>query len=142
MPRPNLIHPVEVTIERLARNEMVMDNDAREAVLGPRSTSANSYTVPAQIKWDDRSAPTPEGAGARERDSGYILCRIFDLDNILGAGQRFKRGDRIVKMGHVEGLDLYIVKDPPIGHWPDQSGETLIKYHFEDRKPVRQMGDL
>lgn len=142
MPRPNLIHPIDVVIERLDRNEMIMDHDAREAILGPRSTSSNTYTIQAQISWNDRSAPDPQGAGDRERDSGYILLRLFDMNNVFGSGQRLKRGDRIVQIGNTTGLDLYITKDPPIGHWPDQFGETMIKYHFEDRRPVRQTGDL
>lgn len=142
MPLPRLIHPVDVTVERLTRSGLVMDDDAREAVHGPRSSAAQTFVIPAQIKWDKQDNPDPEEGGTRQRSTGYILCRPTDLDTVLGTGQRLKREDRITAIGVNTGLDLYITGTGPMGHYPDQSGQSLIRYFFEDRKPVRQRGDL
>lgn len=142
MPRPRLIHPINVTVERLVRSELIMDDDAREPIHGLRTTTAQTFTIPAQIKWDKQDNPDPEEGGARNRSTGYILCRPVDLDNKLGANQRLKRGDRITAMGVNTGLDIYITGTAPMGHYPDQNGHGLIKYFFEDRKPVQQRGDL
>lgn len=139
---PRLIHPVDVKVERLIRSELVMDNDAREPFHGPRTTTAESYTIKAQVKWSAKDDLDPSGGGSLERSVGYILVRLVDMDSILGVGVRLKRGDRITEIGVQTGLDLYIVKEAPAGHYPDQSGQSLIKYHFEDRHPVQQVGDL
>lgn len=142
MPTPHLLHPTQVTIERLTRDQMVMDVDAREPVHGARTTTGQTVVLPAQIKWSEKAKDEPQEGGVRERSSGYILCRELDMDRIMGVGQRLKRGDRISAMGHTTGLDLYIMMEEPIAHYPVHQGSTLIKYHFEDRHPVRQRGDL
>ena len=142
MTLPNLIHPIQITVERLLRSELLMDEDAREPVIGARTTTAQTFTMPAQIKWSNKDDPDPMEAGPRERDSGYVLLRLHDMDAIMGVGQRLTRGDRIITMGVTTGLDLYITGQEPIGHWPDQLGQTMIKYKFSDRHPVRQLGDL
>lgn len=139
---PNLIHPVRVKVKRLVRDELVMDLDAREPYHGRRTTTSSEVTIDAQIKWRARDDLVPQMAGVVERSIGYILVRLIDMDAAMGTGVRFKRGDQIVEMGVLSGLDLYIVREEPIAHWHDQGGTTLIKYHFEDRAPVQQVVEI
>jgi len=142
MTLPTLLHPVQVKVERLIRSEMLMDVDAREPVHGTRTTARQTFTLPAQIKWSDTEEASPQEAGTREEDRGYILCRTVDMDLLLGPGSRLKRGDRIIAIGHEEGLDLYITGSLQMGHYLDQNGSSLIRYRFSDRHPTRQDGDL
>jgi hypothetical protein len=121
---------------------MLMDNEAREPIHGARTTATQTFTLPVQAKWNDAADPTPMEGGPREEDRGYILARMKDMDLYLGPGERIKRGDRIVAMGVLTGLDLYITGTEPIGHYPDQAGATMVKYRFADRHPVHQAGDL
>lgn len=141
-PTPRLIHPVNIIVERLERNELLFDNDAREPFHGPRTTVLDTFKLPAQIRWFEKNDAEAQEAGIREGDSGYVLLRLVDMDRIMGTGERLKRGDRIIKMGVLEDLNVYIIREAPIAHWPDQLGATLIKYFYEDRRPVFQQGDL
>lgn len=140
--RPRLIHPVTMRVERLNRDEMVMDHDAREPIRGARLSADDIFELPAQVHWDVAESPEYQPAGARLNSSGYVLCRVHDMDTVLGTGQRLKRGDHITVLGHMTGLDLYITHFTPAGHYPDQDGASMFKYHFSDRKPVQQIGDL
>jgi len=142
MTLPALLHPIQIKVERLLRSELLMDEDAREPVHGTRTTARQVFVLPAQIKWSDTEEASPQEAGAREEDRGYILCRTNDMDLFLGSGERLKRGDRIIAIGSEEGLDLYITGSLQMGHYPDQNGVSLIRYRFSDRHPTRQMGDL
>lgn len=137
MPLPNLIHPVDVTIERFNASEMLMDADTRSPIHGARSASGDTVIIEAQIKIDDADMPDHGVGGDRLIQSGYILCRTVDMDNVLGAGQRLKKGDHIIAIGVNTGLDLYITKNQRMGHYPDQNGASLIRYYFEDRNPVQ-----
>lgn len=139
---PNLIHPIDVTIERLTRSEMVMDLQAREPYHGARSSTTQTFVLPAQIKWSAKDDDQPQEGGVREVSNGYILCRILDMETVMGVGERLKRGDRIVTIGNISDLDLYVVREEPIAHLQQTTGASMIKYHFEDRHPVRQVGDL
>jgi hypothetical protein len=139
---PELIHPVPVTLELLNRAAMAFDADAREGLHGARSTAADVVTVEAQIRWEVKDDPMPEQVGMRQRSRGYILVRNEDLREQAVV---LKRGDRIVQIGEDENalsVDLYLTGQEPIAHYPDQLGATLLKWHFEDRHPVRQVGDL
>lgn len=137
MPNPNLIHPISVIVERLNTAEMVMDPDTREPMHGARSSAADRITVQAQINWGARKRPSFDGGGVEENSDGYILCRTYDLQKLGGL---LKRGDRIVQIGtgaNAIEVDLYLTRQEPMGHWPDQNGATLVRYHFEDRAPVK-----
>lgn len=140
---PNLIHPIDVTVQRLNRSELVMDADAREPMHGARSVAADTVTVKAQISWGTRGQPQSEMGGVEEKSDGHITCRWSDL--VLLTGGAFKRGDRVTQLGtgaRAIAVDLYITKNIPMGHWPDQGGSTLVRFYFQDRKPVQQSGDL
>lgn len=142
MPQPNLIHPIDVTVHRLNRAQMVMDDDAREPMHGARSTTADVVNIKAQISWGDRGRVQNEAGGVEEKSDGYILCRWSDLRAVGGA---FKRGDRIVSFGtglNKIDVDLYITKNEPMAHWPDQGGSSIVRFHFSDRNPHQHQGDL
>lgn len=137
---PRLIHPIQTTIERLDRSVMLFDADAREPVHGARDVASDVYILPAQIKIETFKAPSAQAGGTLLASTGYILVRAFDLDIILGVGQRLKLGDHITAMGKITGLDLYITRCDPAAHYPDQLGASLFKCHFEDRSPVQVTG--
>lgn len=143
MPNPNLIHPIDITVQRLNRGELVMDEDAREPMHGARSVSADQVVIKAQVNWGAKGNPLFTDLGPEEKSDGYILCRTSDLRS---KGGSFKRGDKIITMGAgdnaLTGLDLYITKVEPMGHWPDQGGSSMVRFHFADRKPVQQSGNL
>lgn len=140
--QPNLIHPIQVVVHRLNRSTLVMDADAREPMHGARDTTADAVKILAQISWGERGRPQNEPAGVEEKSNGYILCRWSDLRK---AGGAFKRGDKIVSIGaglNSLAVELYILGNKPMAHWPDQGGTTLVRFHFADRKPYQQTGDL
>lgn len=142
--QPRLIHPCQVTVERLVRDEIIFDHDAREPIPGPRTTTASTVTLPAQVFWSELDDGEPQIGGVRELASGYILVRYVDQDLYLGSGQRLKRGDRIISMGQLTGLDLYIIRDVPCIHLPmgGVATATAVKLWFRDRHPGRQQGNL
>jgi len=74
-----------------------------------------------------------EDGGVRPASDGYILIRKKDMDN---AGVAVDVDDKITTLGHDEYENLFIVKKTPMGHYPDQDGSSLIKFHFEDRSPT------
>lgn len=143
MPMPNLIHPVQVTLSLLRKDEMLMDQDAREPIHGMRNDeSGDQFTIPAQFKWTKKDEPNANVGGVVTTSIGYILVRSVDMDKILGAGVRPKRGDRIVSYtskpagGEVVQCNLFITHLDPAGHYPEH-GATLYRCHFVDRDPVQ-----
>lgn len=136
MPLPRLIHPVPVVIEQADPAGRVYDRDAREPIHGARGTAI--VNIDAQIQWGTKGAPEYEGTGVRERSDGYILVRLYDLN---AKGVTLKRGDRIIStgagLGLITGLDLFLLRMQPAGHWPDQGGSTLLRWFFEDRGAAR-----
>lgn len=137
MPRPNLIHPVDVIFEFVDSSELVEDADAREPVFGSRTLGAATSTepLPAQVKWIGQDDPEYEGTGATEQDKGWLTMRDFDIDE---AGVTIKRGTKITAIGHMTGLVLFVTKKEPCGHYPDQLGASLWRFYFSDRKPAAQ----
>lgn len=131
---PRLIHPVPVTIERLQTSETIYDVDAREPVKqGYRKQSFDLY---AQISWGTHDGEQPTRLGAQDEEQGYILFRRVDLLNASPTPYHPQRNDRIVTIGTLPDLKLYIVSVQPMGHYPDQGGYSLWKCRFVDRAPV------
>lgn len=138
MVMPNLIHPIDVTIKRLNKTELVMDDDAREPMHGARTTAADLVTFKAQIAWGDRARVQMEMGGVEEKSDGYITCRWIDIKALTGGVP--KRGDQVVQLGSGVAaipVNLFITKMEPMGHWPDQGGSTLVRFHFQDRQPYQ-----
>lgn len=141
MPIPRLIHPTTVTIEQLDRAATLYDDDAREPI-GQAARKA-PVVLQAQVLWGGGGAqedsPDPQEAGIREKSSGYLLFRVVDL---AAAAVTLQREDRITSIGILAGLNLYLTEFHPMAYYPDQGGHTLLKCFFEDRAPVKQVGDL
>ena len=142
MPTPRLIHPVNVTFVRLNRDEMVMDDDAREPIHGVRSGDTDTFTIPCQVSWNKFDDPQPNIGGVVTSTVGYFLARSIDMDRILGTGERIQRGDRITGYASTSGTgesvpcNLYVIRGDPYGHYPNE-GATLYKYQVTDRDPVQ-----
>ncbi len=132
MPVPNLIHPVPIDIQQIVKSETIYDDDLRE----PVQQAARPVTVKTvgQVKWNSQFELESQLGGAVEGSRGYVLFRRIDLEI---QGIVLANNDRISKMG-VRDTDVYITRLEPVGHYPDQSGHTLIKAHFNDRAPARQ----
>ncbi len=140
--QPKLNHPIWTVIELLDREgSMLMDEDAREPVYGPKSTFYKTITIPAQISTQDTDMAVAEDTGIRETSRGHIICRVVDMEKIIGPGMRLKRGDRIIKIGF-EDVDLYIIGHRSFAHWPHLGGAMLVMYYFSDRHPTSQTGNL
>lgn len=126
---PNLIHPVNVTIKRHDSSAQVFQGT--EPMHGARSSA--SFTIQAQVKWLREDEQNMMEGGIRPRSDGYILIRRKDLQD---AGVDIGEGDQISAIGWQTGLMLFVVRTEPIASYPDQDGPTLVKYHFQDRKPT------
>jgi len=131
MVMPNLIHPVSVKVERLDESATVYDEDAREPV--KQGSRKVVYTLPAQVNWGAHNGMDPSDIGPSDNESGYVLFRKTEC---VAAGYHPQRKDRIIQIGSLTGLTLYITSVRPMGHYPDQSGYTLWKCSFSDRSPV------
>ena len=142
MALPRLIHPVQVTFEVFNPGAMIMDKEAREPIHGARSQAGDSYVIPCQVNFSKKDDPDANIGGTVTETVGYFLARAFDMDNILGAGKRLKRGDRVVSytsLGptfEVVPCNLFILRGDPYGHYPER-GATLYKYQVTDRDPVQ-----
>lgn len=131
---PNLIHPIDITIEQWSEAETIYDDDFREPI--QQAARVEAKIVKGQPNWDlDES--TASKAGAEQEASGYVLFRYIDLES---KSITLKRQDRIAKMGHLE-TDVYITALKPVGHYQDQNGASMVKAYFTDRAPSRGVED-
>src|SRR5690349_19750276 len=115
MPKPRLIHPIEVTIEPLNRAGMVMDDDAREPMNGARG--GTTYKIQAQIRWQDKDQPNAQRGGVRETSRGYILVETEAMRTL---GKTLARGDRITQIGSDDNalpVNLFLGEQEPLGHY-------------------------
>lgn len=131
---PNLIHPINITIEQWSEGETIYDDDFREPV--QQAARVETKVVKGQPNWDLQEASSTKG-GVEQDASGYVLFRYIDLN---AQGITLKRQDRFIKMGHLD-TDVYIIALKPIGHYPDQNGASLVKAYFTDRAPSRGVED-
>jgi len=129
---PNLLHPVPCVIEKINREDTKMDEDAREPI--QQAARDTAVTVPGQVNWGTQKGLEPQKAGPREGATGYVLFRHVDL---VAAGIALEDNDRFAKLGNVE-TDVYVDRLEHEGHYPDQSGPTLVKAYFSDRQPAKQ----
>lgn len=132
MPLPRLIHPVDIVVEQIDRSQTYYDDEAREPV--QQIERSAQVTLPGQVKWEEQFGLEQKKSGVRETSRGYVLFRKADLD---GQSVVLQLNDRIVKMGHVE-TDVYLDSLEWLGHYQDQSGPSLQKAFFTDRRPSRQ----
>jgi hypothetical protein len=131
MPRPRLIHPVDLTIEPIDTPATTYDRQAREPV--KQAARATQVQVEAQVQWSAQDDPVASDVGILERNRGYVLFRTEDLEAI---SYEPARGDRIVTIGPMTGLDLYLADGEPCGHYDGQP--WLRKFDFVDRQPTRR----
>lgn len=138
---PNLLHPVPVTFARLVSDQTVVDLDARELVHGSQESVAETYVVDGQVHWGNLMSAQPQPGGARHNADGYILCRWADVVAAIGGDMSkfFNDGDRVKAIGDYlpSGGGFYIHRVTPLGHYPDQGGATLVKFHLQDREPSK-----
>mgnify|MGYP003155347939 CR=1 FL=1 len=129
MPLPNLVHPINVTIQKSNKASTVYDADAREPI---RVVRREAITISAQVSMR-RTSPDPETGGLlSERVAGYLIARVKDLDALSYSP---KIGDKITTIGH-RSVDLYLSQVEDLAHYPGQNGATLLKIYFEDRRPA------
>lgn len=129
---PNLIHPVPIKIQSLDRSNTLYDDDMREPV--QQAVRGSTVTVDGQVRWTNDQAGVSRRRGTEESSDGYVLFRYIDL---TAKSVTLKREDRFIKLGTID-TDVYVTKVEPLGHYPDQSGPTLIKAYFADAQPSRQ----
>ena len=129
---PRLIHPILCTVERIDKATTIYDPDAREPIqAAARHTEVQMYGQP---RWISELELSTAQAGAENEARGYVLFRQVDLD---AEGFDLAINDRITMQGHLAD-EVYITRIQPMGHYPDQSGASLIKAWFTDRKPSKE----
>jgi hypothetical protein len=131
MPQPRLLHPVTVIVEQFDASKTIYDPDSREPV--KQAVRKQQYTLPGQAKWGVHDEAVATELGLQDREAGYVLFRVKDANTI---GYTPKRLDRIIRIGILTGLDLYIDSIVPLGHYPDRGGHSLFKCLFVDKAPV------
>jgi len=136
---PRLLHPVPTEIERIDRDSVIVDEDYGE----PFETVArhSTVTIDGQWKWEQDNSLRATDAGAEEGADGYVLFRLTDIRD---AGfTSIRRGDKIIAYGsganRVE-TNVFVIKIKYSGHYPDQSGPSLLKAFFADRNPTEAPG--
>ena len=127
--RPNLVHPIWVTVDKIDKTQTVYDTDARE----PIRSAAHPVTVRIQAQHQPSGARALEvfPQGASDNVTGYILVQRADLTRLSWEP---KRGDRITQIG-IQVMSNYVVGTQPAAHYPDQSGYSLLRVFYADRNP-------
>lgn len=137
MPEPNLIHPVEITLERRDLGNTIYDEDTRE----PVRQLARKTEVPinAQMLWEMADSPEPNTGGIDLGERGYFLVKTSDM---RAASLTIKQGDRVfvpdpITLGAT--IEVYVTRTRPMAHYPGL-GATLLRAYFEDRSPTQSSG--
>lgn len=130
MPRPRLIHPVDVTIQPKDAGATAYRPNARE----PVKTVARSVDIelPAQVQWYAKATPEVGRAGVTEGHRGYL---IFHVDDLAALEYTPRQGDKVTVIGAITGLAVYLTAQEPAGHYDGQ--HWLLKVNFEDKAPPR-----
>lgn len=127
---PNLIHAVDMEIQRLDLATTVYDPIFREPVAQSGPTYAAAEAVVAQIHWHALENQGTTQAGDDDVTDGWITMLKSEVDELVGGP--FKRGDKIVT---VDGKDfsadpLFIVEPFRAGHY---ATAKLYKFYFVKR---------
>jgi hypothetical protein len=131
VPTPNLIHPINCTLERIDKAATIYDEDAREPV--QRASRFDAIQISAQPHWFSERELQTLAQGPNDSSRGYLLFRYVDL---LSAGIMVQINDRVTMQGHLP-TEVYITRTQPMGHYPDQNGASLLKAWFTDRNPAK-----
>jgi hypothetical protein len=137
MPMPNLLHPVDVSIQTQSTNSTQYDEDLREPIQQTVKTVAQ--TVDGQVKWANSEEIKVTIGGVQKKADGYVLFRYIDLES-AATPITLKVNDRIISIDG-ENTDVYVMKLIPCGHYPGL-GKTMVKAFFEDRQPSKQRLDM
>lgn len=128
---PRLLHAVDISIERIDKDETLYDPDTR-APIG-QAARREEVVCPGQVKWYNAVELQMIAEGAVESANGYVLFRYVDLEK---RGITIARGDRFTKLGN-QDTDVYVVRLEPTVHLPRAGGAVMVKAHFADRKPTK-----
>lgn len=125
--RPKLIAPALATIHAVDKESTPYDVDLREPV---RHVRRQTYQVQAQLVFGNRRSPQFLQYGAAEQYRASLTVLRADVNAV---GWTPKRGDKLVKFGLNENLDLYATQIQPLGHRED--GPDLYRIYLSDRRP-------
>ena len=128
---PNLLHPIPIVIEQWVAATTIFDEETREPI--QQSARAARETVMGQVSWVVKDKVIITEGGTRLSADGYILFRYVDLQ---AKSLVLKKQDAIKKIGW-QDTNVFIIALKPTGHYPDQSGATMVKAYFNDRVPSR-----
>lgn len=131
--QPNLIHPINIEIEQISREETFYDPFTREPI--QQAVRKETMVVPGQprIRSGDELNMESRG-GDRPASDGYVLFRKVDLD---AKGVTLGINDRITKIGHL-AQELYINRLEWVGQYQEFNGPSLVKAWYVDRRPSKQ----
>lgn len=134
MPLPNLIHPINCTLQVLDTANTIFDPDAREPLQA--SERLADVIVQGQPRWVSQKQLEAAGFGPSDAVRGYVLFRFIDLTNAIPP-IALKINDRITLQGSLAD-EVYIVRLEPTAHYPDQGGASMVKAWFTDRQPAKE----
>jgi len=133
MPLPNLIHPIQVTVEQIDRSTTIYDPDAREPI--GAAARKTTVTMPGQPRWASQRQLEAQAFGPTDSVRGYILFRYVDL---TAYGVDLAIGDRVTAQGHLTAPEGYVVRLEPQAHYQDQNGASTVKAWLSDRLPAKE----
>lgn len=137
---PNLIHPVEITVELIDFSQTVLNDRFGESVGG--AARPVQYVLPGQV-FDQDTINNPIVSGLTETVEGYVAFRVIDMQRFLP--RLIQRLDRIVKFGSDGGgldeeVDFYFHRLRRKGHY--SSGSTMRMWWYRARAPTSTEGTL
>lgn len=137
MPEPNLIHPVEIKLERRDLVNTIYDEDTREPVR--QLARKTESTINAQILWEFAAGPEANPGGVDLGERGYFLVKTSDM---RASNLTIKQGDRVIFPDPItpsDTIEVYVTRTRPMGHYPGL-GATLLRVYFQDRSPAQGSG--
>jgi hypothetical protein len=130
MPQARLLHPINVVIEMMDRNNTEYDPRAKEPIR--QVSRKNQVQLKAQVLWIWENEQKKVVGGITLGDDGYLLFEQRDLDAL---GIVLQPGDKIVQIGTLTNQSLFFTKFRPMGHYP--GGHQLLRGYFEERRPTQ-----
>ncbi len=134
---PELIESIPIEIEQIDKDATAFSGgvDGRHETYGNVQRKVK-FEIPAQVVFGNTEQITKFNSmlGPKEQARGYLVLRFIDLENL---GKKLKRGDKITKIGNLDGeYFLLHTTGDPAAHFDSIGGFTLFRMFFGDRNPV------
>lgn len=137
MPNPKLLFPVQVEIKIIDKEATTYNENAGEPVRRAKLATP-TILIPAQPRYGNEDNPDLNREGVVEKTDGWLTMKTADLIRrglfADDGNPGIKRGSKIIRIGKKTGLELFVTKYKPLGHYTSTNGYSLVRVYFEDRK--------